>query len=76
MDVDLVIAFHAEARGNIRFKSIGKKNTGLETRSWKVVTRALKNEISDEANAVWLLNAQARSAAADKNVSVPELKNI
>ena len=51
-------------------------NTGLETRSWKVVTRALKNEISDEANAVWLLNAQARSAAADKNVSVPELKNI
>ena len=51
-------------------------NTGLETRSWKVVTRALKNEISDEANAVWLLNAQARSASADKNVSVPELKNI
>jgi len=51
-------------------------NTGLETRSWKVVTRALKNEISDEANELWLLNAQARSASADKNVSVPELKNI
>ena len=53
MDVNLVDAFHTGAAGKYSLQVDRKKmNTGLETRSWKVVTRALKNEISDEANAV------------------------
>ena len=50
--------------------------TGLTTKAWKLITRTLKNKISDEANAVLLLSALARAASADTNVCVPELKKV